>query len=270
MLWWQSLILGIVEGLTEYLPVSSTGHLILASRVLGLPETDSQKAFEVVIQFGAIIAVVGVYARAIGEMIRGVFGKSPKGLALAIRLIAAFAVTSAIALPLNKLIKEHLFGLPVVAVAWIVGGVGILVLEVWRRRRAVGLPIEMLTLRGALIIGALQAVALCPGVSRSLMTLAGGLLVGLSLPAALEFSFLLGGITLAAAAGHDAWKEGPAIIRDVSVSGVAIGLIAAAVAGFATVRWMIHSLERFGLAPFGYYRIVLGLIVLTLIGLGKL
>jgi undecaprenyl-diphosphatase len=120
------------------------------------------------------------------------------------------------------------------------------------------------------VIGVLQAVALCPGVSRSLMTLAGGLLVGLSFPAALEFSFLLGGITLAAAAGHDGWKHGAAIIHDVSLSGVAIGLLAAAVAAFATVRWMIQSLERFGLAPFGYYRITLGVIVLTLIGLGKL
>jgi undecaprenyl-diphosphatase len=268
--WWQSLILGIVEGLTEYLPVSSTGHLILASHWLGIENKDSLKAFEVVIQAGAILAVVGVYANAIQKMLAGLLGRNPQGKRLALRLGLAFLITAAIAVPLSRIIKVFLFDTRVVAAALIAGGFFIFFVEGWRKRIRPSGVLSGLTWKAAAFIGLMQSVALVPGVSRSLMTLAAGLLVGLSLPAALEFSFLLGGLTLTAAAIHDGWKEGHAILSENSPFVISLGLLAAATAAFITVRWMLRSLEKFGLVPFGYYRIALGLFVLTLLAIGGL
>lgn len=264
----QALILGIVEGLTEYLPVSSTGHLILTQKLLGIADGEGVKAFEIVIQAGAILAVVGVYARRIAEMGRGVLGKSEAGKNLALRLYLAFAITSVIGLAFHKPIKEKFFNLNVVAGAWIVGGLAIVAIEMWRRKHLYRRSLADLTFGGAAIIGLMQAIALCPGVSRSLVTLAGGLLVGLSFAAALEFSFLLGGITLLAASGYEATKHWREIFAEIDAIPALIAVTAATVSAWLCVRWMLRSLERFGLLPFAVYRVVLGVVVIALIARG--
>lgn len=265
---WQALLLGIIEGLTEYLPVSSTGHLILTQKLLGIPDTDGVKAFEIVIQSGAILAVLGVYAGHVRQLIQGALGRSPSGLRLLIRLFAAFVPAAVLGLLFEKYIDKA--NMPVVASAWIVGGLAILGVEHWRRKQSPdrGVDIEQLSVRGAVIIGFMQTLSLCPGVSRSLVCLLGGLIVGLRFMAALEFSFLLGGITLLAASGYKAIKYRNEILHDIPPICLIIGLVAATVAAFATVRWMLRSLERFGLSPFGCYRIVLGIMVFAMLAKG--
>jgi undecaprenyl-diphosphatase len=265
---WQALLLGVVEGLTEYLPVSSTGHLILTQKLLGVADGEGVKAFEIVIQAGAILAVVGVYARRIADMVLGIFGRSQTGRELALRLFVAFAITSAIGLTFNKPIKERFFNLNVVSGAWIAGGIAIVILEMWRWRHFNRRSLAELTWGGAIIIGLMQSIALCPGVSRSLVTLAGGLFVGLSFTAALEFSFLLGGITLVAASGYEASKHWKEIFTEIDTVPALIALAAATLSAWICVRWMLRSLERFGLLPFAIYRVVLGVVVIVCIARG--
>jgi len=208
----QAAILGVVEGLTEYLPVSSTGHLLLAERILSIGENPSasveQKertkeaidAYTICIQIGAIIAVLGLYFRRVKQMLRGLIGKDAEGRQLLISVLAGFLPAAVIGLLFNKLIKSYLFGTWPVIVAWFVGGVAILAVSRWNQRKvnrsaSRGRSIVELTWKMALIIGFIQCIAMWPGVSRSLVTIVGGLLVGLSLSAAVEFSFLLGLIT---------------------------------------------------------------------------
>jgi undecaprenyl-diphosphatase len=268
--YWEALILGVVEGVTEFLPVSSTGHLVLASRALGLTDSEGHKAFEIVMQAGAILAVAGVFFPRIREMARGLFGRSPEGLRLALRLVLAFAVTSAVALAFEKPIKARLFRLEVVAWAWIAGGLAIFSVERWRTRHRPTRTLADLALRDAAVIGLMQAFALCPGVSRSLVTLVGGILVGLSLPAALEFSFLLGGLTLTAAAGYEGLKNREEIRSALELGPALVACTAAAVSAWAVVRWMLAALNRVGLMPFAWYRLALGTAVLLLIAAGRL
>ena len=265
---WQALLFGVMEGLTEYLPVSSTGHLILTQKLLGIPDSEGVKAFEIVIQSGAILAVLGVYAGHVKQLILGAVGRSPNGMRLLVRLLAAFVPAAALGLMLEKHIDKA--NLPVVASAWIVGGLAILAVEHWRRKQTPnrGVDIEQLSVYGAIIIGFMQTLSLCPGVSRSLVCLLGGLVVGLRFMAALEFSFLLGGITLLAASGYKAVKYRHEILHDIPPICLIVGLVAATLAAFATVRWMLRSLERFGLSPFGWYRIALGIAVFAMLAQG--
>jgi undecaprenyl-diphosphatase len=267
---WQALLFGVIEGLTEYLPVSSTGHLILTQKFLGVPDSPGIKAFEIVIQSGAILAVLGVYAGHVKQLVLGAIGRSPSGLQLLIRLLAAFVPAAVLGLTFEKYIDKA--NLPVVASAWIVGGLAILTVEHWRRKQPPnrGVEIEQLSIQGAILIGFMQALSLCPGVSRSLVCLLGGLIVGLRFMAALEFSFLLGGITLLAASGYKGFKYHHEIFNDIPPISLIIGLLAATAAAFATVRWMLRSLERFGLSPFGWYRIALGIVVFTMMARGVL
>src|SRR5437764_2537969 len=268
--WWQSLILGVVEGLTEYLPVSSTGHLILTQRVLGIESSEAADAFAVCIQSGAILAVFGIYAGHVRRMLLGLVGRDPEGLRLAVRVVAAFVPTAVIGLLLNKTIKQHLFGLWPIVGAWFVGGVVILLLAGWardsgtRHRRALG----ELTIGGAGLVGLIQCLGMWPGTSRSLVTILGGLLAGLSLEAALEFSFLLGAVTLLAATAHDATKHGAEMLHAYSPTTMAVGFVAAVVAAAAAVKWMLSYLRRRGLEVFGYYRILLAAVVAALLGRG--
>lgn len=268
--YWEAMILGIVEGVTEFLPVSSTGHLVLVSRLLGLPDTEAHKAFAIVMQAGAILAIVGVFSPAIREMIRGLLGRSPQGLRLAVRLLLAFAVTAALGLAFEKRIKSQLFRLDVIAGAWIAGGFAIFAVEWWRQRRRPAGKLADLSLSGAAAIGLIQAFALCPGVSRSLAALVGGLLVGLGLPAALEFSFLLGGLTLTAAAGYDALKHHSELRSTLNLGPAMVACVAAAVSAWVVVRWMLAALNRVGLTPFAWYRLALGVAVLALIATARL
>jgi len=283
----QAAILGIVEGVTEYLPVSSTGHLLLAERILSIgadPETsvaqqertkEALDAYTICIQIGAIIAVLGLYFRRIRQMIRGLVGKDTEGRQLLISVIAGFLPAAVIGLLFNKLIKSYLFGTWPVIIAWFVGGVAILVVSRWNRNRGnrsadSGRSILELTWQMALIIGFAQCIAMWPGVSRSLATIVGGLLVGLSLSAAVEFSFLLGLITLGAATAYDALKHGQVMLQTFDATSLAVGVVFAFVAALLSVKWMVGYLNRHGLAIFGYYRVVLALVAGSLLMTGVL
>ncbi len=264
----QSIILGIVEGLTEYLPISSTGHLIITQYLLGLGETDAMKAFEICIQGGAILAVLGLYRSRVGEMLRGLCGKSPQGLRLMVNMIVGFLPAAILGLIFNDFIKGYLFNAETVITTWVLGGFVILAYVRLREKSGKGFggkPLEELGWRGALGVGFLQSVAMCPGTSRSLMTMLGGLFVGLSVPAAVEFSFLLGLITLGAATCHDAVKYGSEMVESIGWAPLAAGTATAWVSAIVAVKWMVGYLNKHSLAIFGWYRIAAGIIMLLLV-----
>jgi len=264
----QALILGLVEGVTEYLPVSSTGHLLLTQRLMGVASSDAADAFAICIQAGAILAVLGLYRHRVAEMALGMLGRSAGGRRLAMHILAAFLPAAGLGFVLEKTIKKYLFGgnawglWPVVA-AWFVGGAAILAVSYFRRRKpgAGGLSLEDLTVRMAVIVGVAQCLAMWPGVSRSLITIVGGLLVGLSLPAAVEFSFLLGVLTLSAATAYDALKHGREMLDTFGAIPLAVGFIAAWLSAVLAVKWMVGYLNNHGMNIFGWYRIGLALVV---------
>jgi len=272
MNWWQSILIGIVEGLTEYLPVSSTGHILLTQKILGIPSTDSSKAFAVVVQVGAILAVLGLYFQRSRSLLDGLLGKNPQGLLLLRNLMIAFLPAVVAGLLFDKKIEEFLFGLWPVTAAWFVGGVAILAVA-WFKRNAApgtrtgGLGLEDITPKTAFLIGLLQCVAMWPGTSRSLMVIVGGLLIGLNMLAAVEFSFLLGMITLSAASAYKALKfiKQPELLQDYSVGVMLLGIFAAWIAAFLSVKWMVGWLQKHGVTVFGYYRIGLAVVVTALL-----
>ena len=260
--WWQAVVLGLVEGITEYLPVSSTGHLILTSSLLHLdhPETkDALDAYLVVIQGGAILAVVFLYWERIVQMVRGVFGRDPDGVRLAANIVLAFIPAAVVGVLLHKTIKAMLFSdWPVVA-ALAVGGLWM----IWLGGRRAGgkRDVTAISWQTALGIGLFQTLALWPGTSRSMVTIGGGMLLGLSAVPAAEFSFLLGLPTLGAACVHDLAGNlrhgGPSMFDQLGAGPMALGFVVATVAAVIAVRWLVSFLTRHGLAPFGWYRLVL-------------
>jgi undecaprenyl-diphosphatase len=276
----QAMILGIVEGLTEYLPVSSTGHLLLAQKVMGIDgggaASESQQergkeaadAYTICIQAGAIIAVLGLYFRRVRQMLRGLFGRDQVGRSLLITVMAGFLPAAVIGLIFNNQIKEYLFGPWPVVAAWLVGGLAILAVSYRNRNnREVhsGSALEELTWKMAVIIGFAQCIAMWPGVSRSLVTIVGGMLVGLSLPAAVEYSFLLGVLTLGAATAYDGLKHGQAMLETFEPQALAIGLVFAFISAVISVKWMVAYLNNHGLAIFGYYRVILAVLTTVLL-----
>ena len=266
----QALILGLVEGLTEYLPVSSTGHLLLAQRLMGIDSSTASDAFAICIQAGAILAVLGIYRQRVAQMVMGAVGRNEAGQRLLINLLSAFVPAAVLGLLFEKPIKKYLFGgdewglWPVVA-AWFAGGMAILVVSLARRRRGTspttGFDLEHLTVRMALIVGLAQCIAMWPGVSRSLITIVGGVLVGLSLPAAVELSFLLGVITLTAATAYDALKHGPEMLATYGATPLLIGFGAAWLSAVLAVKWMVGYLKSHGMEIFGWYRVALAFVV---------
>lgn len=270
MQWWEALVLGLVEGLTEYLPVSSTGHLLLAMRALGIPQGDAADAYAICIQGGAIAAVLGLYRARALEVCRGVLGRSPQGARLARNLVAAFLPAALVGLLLGGRIREHLFGLGPIALAWAVGGAAILFASRGGRDREGGAALEDLGLRQSLLVGVLQVLALWPGTSRSLVTILGGRLAGLSLRAAVEFSFLLGVVTLLAATGYEAWRGGAAMLEHFGPVALILGFAVAWASAVLSVRWLVTWLGRHGLAIFGWYRLALAGMVALCLALGLL
>lgn len=261
----NSLILGIIEGFTEFLPVSSTAHLILAAQALGLDQSAFVKTFEIAIQSGAILAVIVVYWRAFLDR------------AVLARVIAAFIPTAIIGFVLYKLIKNVLIGnLAVVLWALAVGGAAIVIFElhVRRRSRRLATPegpersardeIRVLGLRKAAMIGLVQAVAVIPGVSRSAATVVGGLMAGMSRAAVVEFSFLLAVPTIVAATGYDLLKSAGEFSGDQTVS-LAIGFVAAFVTALLGIRFFLSYIRRRSFIEFGVYRIALVVVVLLFI-----
>ena len=266
----QALILGLVEGLTEYLPVSSTGHLLLAQRLMGIDSSTASDAFAICIQAGAILAVLGIYRQRVAQMVMGAVGRNEAGQRLLINLLSAFVPAAVLGLLLEKPIKKYLFcgdewGLWPVVAAWFAGGMAILVVSLARRRRGTspttGFDLEHLTVRMALIVGLAQCIAMWPGVSRSLITIVGGVLVGLSLPAAVELSFLLGVITLTAATAYDALKHGPEMLTTYGATPLLIGFGAAWLSAVLAVKWMVGYLKSHGMEIFGWYLVALAFVV---------
>ncbi|MCW1887490.1 undecaprenyl-diphosphate phosphatase [Luteolibacter flavescens] len=314
MNWWQALILGIIEGLTEYLPVSSTGHLIVAQRMMGIGidadpfqaalENEAANCFAICVQGGAILAVAGLYWPRVRQMILGLFGKDKEGLKLVLALICAFMPAAVIGLLANDWIEAKLFHFKWVAIAWFVGGLGILGVARWMKKGggSKGVELAEITIKMALVIGFAQCIAMWPGTSRSLMTIIGALFIGLRLSAAVEFSFLLGLLTLGAATAKKAvwgvdlaekWQHLPGYETQVALHAVAekydqklggaqlmwdtyglvplaVGVIAATISAAIAVKWMVSYLNRKGLGVFGWYRIAIAAIAAVLIGTNTL
>jgi len=266
---WKAIVLGVVEGLTEFLPISSTGHLLAGKEFLDLGQTPAtEKAIEsyiVSIQIGAICAVAFLYRSRLKQMMQGLQGDSPEGRQILTSLIVAFIPTALIGYFISDFVKDELYGLGPVAGAWIVGGLCILFVQKkqWFANR--GSSLEGLGASRAAIIGLAQALALWPGVSRSLVTIVAAVLVGLSLKAAVEFSFLLGFVTLTAATVYEMGTDGQGIIDNFGYLTPSIGIIVAFLAAIVSVRWMVDWLETRSLSIFGYYRILAGCAVYFLL-----
>ena len=268
---WHAVVLGLVEGITEYLPVSSTGHLLVTSHILGLPTGsnkagDALKAYEIAIQFGAIVAVLGLYRHRFATMIEGLTGRSDEGRHLLQALAVAFVPAAVIGIIGEKVIKSHLFGVGPVIGAWAVGGVLILVFVARGvLNRPGGRALETLTTRDAMIIGVAQVAAMWPGTSRSLVTIVAALLLGLSMASAIEFSFLLGVVTLSAATAYSVVKDGRLMVDTFGLLTPTIGLVVAFLAAVVSVRWMVTYLQKHSLAVFGWYRIAIAAVALVLV-----
>lgn len=254
----QAAILGVVEGLTEFLPVSSTGHLILAARAMGLVGS-VMGSFEIVIQAGALLAVVWLYRARVGEVLLGLVRPHPRGRALLGKLLVAFLPAAILGLATHRWIEEHLFGPRPVTIALLAGGVAILVVERWRRgsEPAKIASVDDLPVSAALWIGVAQCLSLWPGTSRSMATILAALLLGATPVAAAEFSFLLALPTLGAATLFDLAKNYHALVApDLGGPGpLLVGLAVSAIVAALAIRSFLGYLTRRGLAPFGWYRI---------------
>jgi undecaprenyl-diphosphatase len=254
----QALILGIVEGLTEFLPISSTGHLILVGDLLGF-NNEKGKLFEIVIQSGAILAVCWEYRRKIASVIAGL-GSDPNARRFAVNLVIAFIPTAVLGLLCGNLVKAHLFSPIPVATAFIVGAFFILWAE--RREHTIRInEVDELNWQDALKLGLAQTVALIPGTSRSGATIVGGLFFGLSRKAATEFSFFLAIPTLIAATGYDLYKTRGLLAYD-DLEMFAVGFAAAFVSAFLAVKGLLRFIVRHDFTAFAVYRILFGIAVL--------
>lgn len=255
----QALILGVVEGLTEFLPISSTGHLILAGDLLNFND-DRGKLFEIVIQFGAILAVVWEYRLRIAHLCRGIFS-DPAAQRFALNIAVAFLPLAILGLIFGKVIKANLFAPVPVALAFIIGGLIILWAEKREHRVRVE-NVEDLSLLDAVKLGFAQATALIPGTSRSGATIIGGLLFGLSRKAATEFSFFLAIPTLGVATFYQLYKERALLSAD-DLGMWVVGLVSSFVSAFLCVRWLLRFISHHDFTPFAWYRIAFGFVVLA-------
>lgn len=255
----KAVVMGVVEGLTEFLPVSSTGHLILVGDLLGFTG-DKAKVFEVVIQTGAMIAILWEYRARFAFVILGL-GRDAASRRFMANLFIAFMPAAVLGLAVGSAIKSHLFKPVPVALAFVVGGLIILWVEQRHRTPRID-SVDAMTWSDALKVGMAQAFALIPGTSRSGATIVGGMLFGLSRRAATEFSFFLAVPTLIAAGAYDAYKN-RALFETGDLTVLSVGSICAFVSAFACVRWLIRFVASHDLRPFAWYRIIFGLVVLA-------
>lgn len=256
----KAAVMGIVEGLTEFLPISSTGHLILAGSLLGFDDNKA-KVFDIAIQTGAIFAVILVYWQTIKSTIVAL-PRQPKAQRFALNVLIAFLPAVVLGLLFGKAIKEHLFTPSVVAATFIVGGFVIL----WAEKRPPGSirveNVDDMTPMDALKVGLVQCLAMIPGTSRSGATIIGGMLLGLSRKAATEFSFFLAIPTLIGAGAYSLYKERALLsMADLPLFGV--GLLFSFISAWFCVRWLLRYISTHSFIPFAWYRIAFGIIVLA-------
>jgi undecaprenyl-diphosphatase len=259
MLLFKGLVLGVVEGITEFLPVSSTGHLILAGDLLGFDD-EKAKVFEIFIQLGAILAVVWLYREKVLGTIKGL-PTNKKARSLAMNVMIAFLPAAVVGLLTHTYIKAHLFNPVTVAGALIVGGVAILLIERMDHRVHVR-NVDSISLKQALGTGFAQCLALFPGVSRSGATIMGGLLIGFDRKVAVEFSFFLAIPTMFAATGYELLNS----VNALSFSDVPlflVGFITAFFSSLVVIKAFLGYVSKHDFSGFAYYRIVFGLLVLV-------
>jgi undecaprenyl-diphosphatase len=260
ILLFKAAVMGVVEGLTEFLPVSSTGHLILTGSLLGMTD-DKSKVFDIAIQTGAIVAVIIVYWQRLSGAVRD-FGSSERARRFVLNVALGFLPAAVIGFFVYKKIKAYLFNGPVVAAAFIVGGLIIL----WVEKRARPTPVRIhdiddMTPWDALKVGLVQCLGMIPGTSRSGSTIIGGMLLGLSRKAATDFSFFLAIPTLVAAGGYSLWKE-RALLSMADVPLFAVGFFVSFVSAWICVRWLLRYISTHTFVAFAWYRIAFGIVVL--------
>jgi len=240
----QAALLGVIEGITEFLPISSTGHLILASELLSIPSSDFLKSFEISIQFGAILSVVALYWR----------------LLLTIEILKKLAVgfipTGIIGLAVYPFLKSYLLESPLIVLASLfLGGIVLIVFELLYRETPEELPISHISYTQSFIVGLFQSIAIIPGVSRSAATILGGLMIGIPRRTIVEFSFLLAVPTMAAATGLDLVKNLPAFTPE-HLDALAVGFVVSFVVALLSIKFLLHFVRNHTFIPFGIYRIL--------------
>lgn len=251
----QAIILGIVEGVTEFLPISSTGHLIVATNLLHIAESNFVKSFTILVQLGAILAVVAIYAKQL------LINKERL-----VKLMFAFVPTAIIGFVLYKLVRQYFLGnTDLVAWSLIVGGAVLVGFEYWQaKKNREGSGLEYLTYRHAALIGLFQAVAIVPGVSRSAATIVGALWLGYKREAAVEFSFLLAIPTMLAATAFDLYKNAAAITSN-EFGLLGAGFVTAFIVALVSVLWLLKFIKSHTFTGFGIYRIIAGIVFLIII-----
>lgn len=241
----ESIILGVVEGITEFLPISSTGHLILTSSLLGIPESEFLKTFEIAIQLGAILSVVYLYWSTLLrlEMIK--------------KLIVGFIPTGIIGLALYKVAKTYLLGNEMVVVAALFfGGIALIAFEYWHKEpEGEGQSVADITYKQSALVGLFQAIAIVPGVSRSAASILGGLLLGIRRTAIVEFSFLLAVPTMLAATALDIVKT-EAVFTSANVLALIIGFVTSFIVALLSIKFLLAYVRKHSFIPFGLYRIL--------------
>ena len=250
----QSIIIAIIEGITEFLPISSTGHMILATSLMKIHEADFVKTFEISIQLGAIMAIVMMYTK-----------RFLQGIPIYLKLGVAFLPTAIVGYFAYSFIKAYLFNPIIVAVSLITGGVILILID----RKVVAQKsqtdvLENITYKNAFFIGLIQCFSMIPGVSRAAATIIGGVFNGLDKKQATEFSFLLAVPTMFAATGYDLYKT-PVIFTNHELLLLAIGFIVAMITAWIAVKIFLKIVENYGFRYFGYYRIVIGIIFLIVL-----
>lgn len=244
----HAITLGVIEGLTEFLPISSTGHLILASELLNIPESEFLKTFYIAIQLGAILSVVALFWRMLldTELVK--------------KLFVAFLPTGILGLVLYPFIKSHLLdNVLIVLSALFLGGIILIAFEYWNKNTAEAeLPVSQISYTQSLIVGLFQSIAMVPGVSRSAATIIGGLAIGIPRTTIVQFSFLLAVPTMAVATGYDILKN-MSLFTTENIGILSVGFVVSFLVALASMRMLLAFVRNHSFVPFGIYRIVLAL-----------
>jgi len=256
----KATLLGIIEGLTEFIPVSSTAHLVISSHLIDFTQIQNN-LFEIVIQFGAILAICVIYKDKIFKVISNIKEKEQQKFSL--NIILAFLPAAILGLAFHKFIKEHLFSNLVIAIALIIGAIIMIIAEKLPKTNQTE-SVENITPKQALLIGFFQSIAMIPGTSRSGATIIGAMFLGLSRKAAAEFSFFLAIPTIAAASFYDLYKNFHALNYDNLIL-ILIGLISSFISALFVIKWFIKYVSSNNFIPFAIYRIIVGVIILIFI-----